>query len=346
MPTLRHLRVLAITRSLFDPTTLRAATAKLGFVQADPIRSPATAQDLILRHRVAGYRAGDLERRYAAIGLEEDTLYAYGFLPRTSLALLHPRKARRLSKLEQRVLETVESIGHTHPRALDVHFPHERVVNVWGGYSKATTQALDALHYRGLLRIARRENGIRVYELAPPLSPLAPRERLRRLILVIANVLAPVPARTLRANIARYKTLGDPRQALSELVAAGELESHTIDGVNYLYPHEASMEEEAPARVRFLAPFDPVAWDRRRFEHLWGWQYRFEAYTPIAERVRGYYAMPVLWRDRMIGWANAGVKDRRLDVALGFVEKRPSGATFRSALDAEIAHLESFLRLV
>jgi uncharacterized protein YcaQ len=53
----------AVARSLFRPTTLPRAPRKLGFVQADPIRAPARAQDLVLRHRVKGYRAGDLDRR-------------------------------------------------------------------------------------------------------------------------------------------------------------------------------------------------------------------------------------------------------------------------------------------
>jgi uncharacterized protein len=70
--SLVDLRRLAISRSLFAPTTLERAVNKLGFVQADPIRAPARAQDLTLRHRVKGYRAGDLERRYASLGIEED----------------------------------------------------------------------------------------------------------------------------------------------------------------------------------------------------------------------------------------------------------------------------------
>ena len=61
--TLTSLRRYAIARSLFKPTTLPGAIRKLGFVQADPLRAPARAQDLILRHRVKDYRAGDLERR-------------------------------------------------------------------------------------------------------------------------------------------------------------------------------------------------------------------------------------------------------------------------------------------
>ncbi|MBK7062522.1 MAG: winged helix DNA-binding domain-containing protein [Rubrivivax sp.] len=70
------------------------AIAKLGFVQADPIRAPARAQDLTLRHRVAGYRAGDLERRYARLPIEEDFFVNYGFLPRATHHLMHPRTAR------------------------------------------------------------------------------------------------------------------------------------------------------------------------------------------------------------------------------------------------------------
>jgi len=61
-PTLDHLRRYAVARSLFEPTSLPRAIARLGFVQVDPIRAPARAQDLTLRHRVDGYRAGDLER--------------------------------------------------------------------------------------------------------------------------------------------------------------------------------------------------------------------------------------------------------------------------------------------
>src|SRR3954471_9366964 len=90
-PTVDDLRRYAVTRTLFKPTTLQRAIEKLGFVQADPIRAPARAQDLTLRHRVAGYRAGDLERRYARLAIEEDFLYAYGFMPRDTHLLLHPR---------------------------------------------------------------------------------------------------------------------------------------------------------------------------------------------------------------------------------------------------------------
>src|SRR5215207_9368247 len=91
--TLDDLRRFAVARSFFSPVGLKRAIETLGFVQADPIRSPARAQDLTLRHRVKGYRAGDLERRYASLGVEEDVFVNYGFVTRNVHALMHPRRA-------------------------------------------------------------------------------------------------------------------------------------------------------------------------------------------------------------------------------------------------------------
>src|ERR1700684_3782865 len=88
------LRRQAVGWSLPQQGELGAVLAGLGFVQADPIRAPARAQDLILRHRVAGYRAGDLERRYPSLDVDEDYLYAYGFTPRRLRPLLSPRHDR------------------------------------------------------------------------------------------------------------------------------------------------------------------------------------------------------------------------------------------------------------
>ncbi len=357
--TLASVRHRAINQSLFSPTTLPAAIERLGFVQADPIRSPARAQDLILRHRVRGYRAGDLERGYATLEVEEDYLYAYGFLSKRVWQLLHPRKTPPLRALERKVLETVGKLGEAHPRVLEAHLGKRRVINAWGGYSKATTHALEWLHWRGLLRIARRENGIRVYrpaaasEAAPP-----PSDRLRALVLVYARIFAPSPEKSLQSVIARHRELGSTRQMLMNMIRAGELRKDIVDGVTYLSPADEPACDDVARQVRWLAPFDPVVWDRARFEHLWGWPYRFEAYTPVGKRVRGYYAMPMLWGDRFIGWANVGRVGATaargamrapcagdLDVSIGYVHTRPREPRLRRELDAEIERLASFLRV-
>ena len=97
--------------------------------------------------------------------------------------------------------------------------------------------------------------------------------------------------------------------------------------------------------MRLLAPFDPIVWDRRRFELLWGWTYRFEAYTPAPQRQLGYYALPLLWGDHVVGWANASVRGRRLVVATGFAHGPETSDEFRHELAAERERMTTFLDL-
>jgi uncharacterized protein YcaQ len=111
--TLEDLRRFAIARSLWRPTTLARARSA-GFVQADPIRSPARAQDLILRHRVKGYRAGDLERRYTALDVEEDVFINYGFVTSRLQTLMHPR---RVVGLLRRTRPPVDGAAGVRPRS-------------------------------------------------------------------------------------------------------------------------------------------------------------------------------------------------------------------------------------
>jgi uncharacterized protein YcaQ len=96
--------------------------------------------------------------------------------------------------------------------------------------------------------------------------------------------------------------------------------------------------------VRLFTPFDPVAWDRRRFEIFWGWAYRFEAYTPPHKRKLGYYALPMLWHEQMIGWGNLSVRDGRLQASFGFLGGAPPAIPdFARSLEAELARMAAFL---
>jgi uncharacterized protein len=365
--TLRGLRARAIAQTLFTAASSSAAFSRLAFVQADPIRAPARAQDLILRQRVAGYVAGDLEREYPSLNIEEGLLYAYGFMLRPLWQLSHPPDMHRLPRFEQRVLEAVQRLGQAHPEGLRAEFGRKTALNAWGQSSSLSKLALEQLHRRGLVRVARRDNGIRVYEPCPaPAERPPPQEVFRRLLLAVIHLLAPISERSLRAVAlplgrkipglvkARLVNAGGVLRALEE---QGILARAVVDAETYLWPAAGSEGgpalvsddlasfAEDPPRLRFLAPFDPVVWDRRRFEHLWGWAYRFEAYTPSAKRLRGYYALPMLWGDRVIGWANLQVLERGLDVELGFVGKRPRDAAFRNALSAEVEDMRRFLGL-
>ena len=347
------LRRQTIVSSLREPVGLARAISTAGFVQADPIRAPARAQDLILRHRVTDYRAGDLERHFTRLRLEEDFLYAYGFMPRGTMRLLHPRDpavSRRYQvpgDLATEVLAFVRDRGPTHPADLEERFGRERAVNGWGGFSKATTWALQSLHYHGLLRVAGRRGGIRLYEAAPAFAePLPPEERTRRIVLLVVGILAPLAEAGLAATFGLLGRgapgLGGWRQTVLALVARGELECGEVDRECY-YWLPGRTRCRLPRTVRLLAPFDPIVWERRRFEHLWGWDYRFEAYTPPARRRFGYYAMPLLWGSDIIGWANVALAGGRIDAQLGMIGRTPQDPAFRRALDAELAAMETFL---
>jgi len=357
--SLQQLRRHAISRSLFSPCALPRAIERLGFVQADPMRAPARAQDLILCWRAKNYRAGDLESRYAGLGIDEDCFVNYGFLPRKHLALLHPRSAKRSwdAATQARAAELqayVRTHGPQHPKQLQAVFDHGHVTGYWGGRSNAVTHLLDGMHYRGLLRVARRDKGTRVYEAMahPPQdeSPAACLARALALLDLAVQLYAPLPARSL-SQLASMLGLGAPqlrseiKQALKQ---APQRYGHAqVDGHTWYWPaDENPAARRAPhTALRLLTPFDPVVWDRRRFELFWGWPYRFEAYTPAARRTMGHYALPLLWGEEIPGWANLRVEGGRLVHELGFVGEAPRGAAFEEALAAALARLRDFLGL-
>jgi len=361
---LADLRRYSASFTLFSETTLAGALSELGFVQADPIRAPARAQDLVLRQRVAGYRAGDLERLYPTLDVAEDFFVNYGFVTDRVQALMHPRPSvsvwrssewpQERRKRARQLLVFVRRLGEAHPREVEARFSHGTVTNYWGGTSNATTHLLDAMHYRGLLRVARREGGIRIYaahEHAPFKGGARERAaRLDALVDIVVRIYAPLPApslgywvRRLRCGVPQWRDeLGAALKRAKERLARAR-----VDGIDWYWPlgHEPSRSEVAE-RVRLLAPFDPVVQDRARFELLWGWVYRFEAYTPPSKRKLGYYALPMLWRDRVIGWANARIENGKLDVQLGYVATgRPRERAFARELEAEVERLRSFLSL-
>jgi uncharacterized protein YcaQ len=361
--TLEDLRRYAVARTLFNPTTLKRALERMGFVQADPIRAPARAQDLVLRHRVRGYRAGDLEQRYESLDIEEDVFVVYGFVTRRVSAMMHPRaSAGRFaggvrpwpSGMEQRARELLDFVrqrGSVHPREVDEHLSHGKVTNYWGGVSKASTHLLAEMHYRGMLRVRRRDRGIRIFaahEHGPEPDVDERVARIDALVDVAVNVYAPVPAPSLNALIQRLRYAapqwrGELKDAFRR--ARERLTSAVVDGVAWYWPAgENPRRAEAADKARLLTPFDPLVWDRARFELLWEWQYRFEAYTPAKKRRLGYYALPLLWRDYVIGWANVSVVDDRLSATLGYVGGRPPRErVFRTALDLELERMREFL---
>jgi uncharacterized protein YcaQ len=181
------------------------------------------------------------------------------------------------------------------------------------------------------------------------------------LVDVVVNLYAPLPAASLSQAVRRlrYAVPQWSNEINAALQRAKRRLAHArVDGVDWYSPSGEQMDvAETADTARLLAPFDPVVWDRRRFELLWNWPYRFEAYTPVSKRRWGYYALPLLWRDRVIGWANArlrsassggqaSIADSGLVLDVGYVAGHPPrDREFRQALAAERAALSAFLGL-
>ncbi|WP_288481293.1 crosslink repair DNA glycosylase YcaQ family protein [uncultured Deinococcus sp.] len=359
-PTPAALRA-AAWRTLEKARTVQAVLDRLGFVQADPIRSPARAQDLTLMARVPGYRAGDLERLYPGLDAEEDMLPNYGFVTRRVQALLHPREVG-VTRTEQEHPELLDEVRallagreEVHPREVAALLGRGRVVNAWGGQSSASTRALDTLHRRGEVRVTRRVSGVRLYGPAPHLaalraSPLPEEERLRGAVHLLAALYAPLPETSLGylvslSHLGLPHLRGELRAAFRQAVR-GELAGAAVEGVRYVWPAESAPQDApAPRGVRIVGPFDPLAWDRRRFAHLHGWTYRFEAYTPAPARQFGYYALPVFHAGRAVGWANLKAAGGGLDAEFGFVPGVRRTATLMRGLETELERYRTFLGL-
>src|SRR5882724_6838930 len=275
--TLDDLRRFAVARSFFKPTTLKRALDRLGFVQADPIRAPARAQDLILRHRVKNYHDGDLERLYPKLGIEEDFFGVYCFLTRPIQALMHPRSNAGVpaegkpwpdaqKKRAKLLLEFVRERGDVHPREVNDYFSHGTVRNYWGGSSNATTHLLGAMHYRGMLRVTRRDRGVRIYTAhqhwAEPADTAERLARIDALVDVAVRIYAPLPGPCL-SDLVRRLRFAVP-QWQSELKNALQrvkqrLTHARVGGVDWYWPAEEHVARFAPpGAVRLLTPFDPV----------------------------------------------------------------------------------------
>jgi uncharacterized protein YcaQ len=189
-----------------------------------------------------------------------------------------------LPELQQRVLDVVRESGPSHPRELRTQLGQAQVTNAWGGRSQATTRALESLHWHGLVRVARREKNVRLYEAAPPPDQSLPRrERYRKLMLTEANILAPVMESTLDSVASGLGRISFPdivpsrrvaRNIMRELIQEGALQQRTVGGVSYVWPapgalsdigigHDASIEggtpaDEVPRRVRFSGALRPA----------------------------------------------------------------------------------------
>ncbi|GAA1509150.1 winged helix-turn-helix domain-containing protein [Nocardioides humi] len=334
MPTTQSLslaqarRVALAAQGFLDPAhavpTLRTfdrTLARTGVLQVDSVNVLQRAHYMPLYSRMGAYDV-DLLRR-AASGrnrrVVEYWAHVQAFMPvelwpamRHRMDDYRSRRGKWFTVVEDDALEAallaeIAERGASTARELDDGLP--RTKDHWGWNWSRARRMLDYLFTTGDLAIAGRNSQFEIrYDLPERVLPAAV---LDAPAMTAADAHVELVRRAARSHgvasahcLADYYRIriGEARVAIEELVAAGELERVEVQGWRrpaYLH-REARLPRRVGARA-LLSPFDPVVWERDRAEALFDFFYRIEIYTPAARRVHGYYVLPFLLGERIVG---------------------------------------------
>ncbi len=331
---LRHL--LAPPRALpAEPESVLRVMDRLGSLQFDPLEVAGRNHDLILLARVAGYR-----REWTDHWLYEDRrLYetynkGLSIVPVAEMPwfrLTWDRNHDRLhaageafdvhAPLVEELLTTIRDGGPLLPGTVG---PREAIDWYW----RPTNQVraiLEGLAQAGILGIARREGNLRVYDLIERLFPAAiletrvaeDEQRQHRMLSRFQGNGLLGTSGNQELWVGTYRRPGEKRELREALIAAGRIlpiEVEGLKGERYIvagdvgYLDRAAAEVEAreapggaPAAAAFLAPLDPFVWDRDLLRRLFDFDYIWEVYVPEPKRRWGYYVLPILYGDRLVG---------------------------------------------
>jgi uncharacterized protein YcaQ len=299
--TLEQARRIAVRAQLLDGSArgVLSTIRRLGFLQLDPISTVAPAQELVLWSRLGRYDTRELDR---LLWVERKLFEWNAFIwPIESLPLIRAlmRKARRANTLARErwtreflernagfrryVLRELERRGPLLGRELDDRSRGKGRSHRWFG-NRRVGLMMEALHRRGELAVVGRKSGQRVWDLAERWYP--------------ATDTAPLREAEAQLGDQRFRSLGVRFER-------GEWRAHP----------EVS-DESVPDRVTLLSPFDRLVHDRDRAEALFGFRYRLEMYVPPGKREYGYYVLPILAGDQLVGRAEPRFdrKTRTLDV--------------------------------
>ena len=326
----RHL--LAPPRALpAEPASVKAVFERLGSLQFDPLDVTGRNHDLVLAARIDGYQRPWTD----ALLYDERWLYetynkGLSLVPTAELPWYRVTWDRNRERLEAEtfvehaalVEELLERIRRDGPLSSTDIEP--RAAIDWGWRPTNQIRAiLEGLAQAGILGLSRREGNRRIYDLVERLFPaelLAQRlpidvqRRHRLLSRHRAHGLLPARGGGQEIWIGTSPTAADRYARQAELLEAGELVPVEVEGVKgtrlLLASETAELEaaarsvaagDPAAAGVAFIAPLDPLVWDRELLRSLFDFDYLWEVYIPAEKRRWGYYVLPVLAGDRFVG---------------------------------------------
>ncbi len=351
-----------------------------GCIQYDPVDVCGKNAELTLQSRVKGFKKNMLEEllyrdrllvdyadKELSIWPAKDWPY---FSPFRERSRIHGASFPELAELEREALSYIRSNGPVSSDTLPIDgeiFWHSSMhwSGNWHKKSKAARSVLEQLYTDGTLVIHHKNGSRKFYDLAERyldpslLSADFPCEDEKTLL--CWRVLRRIGAVGLLWNKNSPAFLGIPmkadqrRQAFSALEAAGAILPVPVEGIKtqfyYRSEDDPLMQDvlaervDRKPRLEFLAPLDPLLWDKAMIAALWDFRYSWEIYTPASKRKYGYYTLPVLWGERFIGRieAVADYKDSTLRVkSIWFESGIRLTKTIQASIDRALTRFSRF----
>jgi len=298
---------------------------RLGFLQMDPIATVATPQELVLWSRLGPYDRGALDQllwKQKKLIEWKAFIYPVEDLPLLRAYMRRPWGTRKRdqwakqflqqqSSLRNYVLRELERRGPLPSRELEHHAARHPEQHVWWGSRVQLTWMLELLSSRGKIAVAGRDRGQRLWDLAErwwPETETVPLREAERLF--------------------EEKRL----RALGVRLERGQL-----------HVHPAASDEPVPKRTTLLSPFDRLIHDRKRAELLWDFYYRLEMYVSKPKREYGYYVLPVLHGDRIVGRVDPQYDRRSRVLTVNAVYPEPGVRFPKTGLDRALKSLGRWL---
>lgn len=352
---------------------------QLECIQIDPVSAVRPNQHLTLAARVAGYEPGILNELLCKNEIFEYMANAACIIPMEHYPIFEPTRQRlkqqvqshidKIWPIAEQVLQKLESEGPLPAKSFE---SNQRVHGYWDNVNaktKATSHALNLLTDAAQIRIVGREGNQRLFDITGSSVPVELLQQAEQIDTVEAlEAMMQKYFRAYRVFEPSDPRLGwqslsakERREAIDLHVKSGVIVPVEVAGLNKHYyilasdmdrfsVHEdedqaLSIENETELPIHFLPPLDNLLWSRKRLTDLFEFDYRWEIYTPAVKRKYGYYAMPILAGDRLIGRMDPRLDKKQGHLTVQLLQIDPE-VDFTACLRESVQRaLESFAHL-
>ncbi len=310
--------------SRIDRRHLRRVIAQIGLLQIDSVNVLVRSHYMPLFSRLGNYAPDLLDSSWIGAPANRELFEYWGHMASLMPFEMHPLLRWRMAAAAENHKDSDTRVGHLNrgrPGFMQAALDEIRERGAlsareitgagarrggWWGWSDGK-RALEALFAAGRLAAAGRRGFERLYDLPERVIPArvlamptpAPEDAQRALMSIAARALGVGTEKDL-CDYFRIR-IGAGRRRIRELVEAGELIPVSVEG--WREPAYVARDAKLPRKLdarALLSPFDSLIWERARTERIFGFRYRIEIYTPLANRKFGYYVLPFLLGDRLV----------------------------------------------